>query len=197
MYSKPDIYVTKTEQFTPQQERILAIIAGLKRKIPMVIGGGASLALQDIVVNDEDGEPMKVADIDVITSQEGAYALNRILRPLELKQVEFGVKDPFNSHFGVFSNDGAVLEVMGDLAVRVSGSDADGTWHSYEHRLENPKMVNYKGLIVPVSSLDDQFISYLRLDRPKDRRKIEAIAEHLAKGNGTELSPMTYTFGRN
>src|SRR3989344_8852125 len=100
MYSNPDIYVTKTEQFTPQQERILAIIAGLKRKIPMVIGGGASLALQDIVVNDEDGEPMKVADIDVITTQEGAYALNRILRPLELKQVEFGVKDPFNSHFG-------------------------------------------------------------------------------------------------
>jgi predicted nucleotidyltransferase len=129
-----------------------------------VLAGSLSLALQGVNV-----EPH---DIDLLTDRQGAFRINAMLKKYEKKAVDYAETEKVSSFFGVFEIQGVKVEVMGDYRER------QGTkWVSLSNRLANPKTIEVDGIRIPVSSLEDQLVSYRRLKRPKDAEKIRKILQ--------------------
>jgi hypothetical protein len=129
-----------------------------------VLAGSLSLALQGVNV-----EPH---DIDLLTDRQGAFRINAMLKKYEKKAVDYAETEKVSSFFGVFEIQGVKVEVMGDYRER------QGTkWVSLSKRLANPKTIEVDGIRIPVSSLEDQLVSYRRLKRPKDAEKIRKILQ--------------------
>ena len=129
-----------------------------------VLAGSLSLALQGVNV-----EPH---DIDLLTDRQGAFRINAMLKKYEKKAVDYAETEKVSSFFGVFEIQGVKVEVMGDYRER------QGTkWVSLSKRLANPKTIEVDGIRIPVSSLEDQLVSYRRLKRPKDAEKTRKILQ--------------------
>jgi hypothetical protein len=114
------------------------------------LAGSLSLALQGINV-----EPH---DIDVLTDRQGAFRINAMLKKYEKKAVEYAETEKVSSFFGIFEIQGVKVEVMGDYR-------------------EKPKIIEVDEIRIPVSSLEDQLVSYRRLKRTKDAEKIRKISQ--------------------
>ena len=128
------------------------------------MAGSVSLALQGVNV-----EPH---DIDLLTDRQGAFRINAMLKKYEKKVVDYAETEKVSSFFSVFEIQGVKVEVMGDYRER------QGTkWVSLSKRLANPKTIEVDGMRIPVSSLEDQLVSYRRLKRPKDAEKIRKILQ--------------------
>lgn len=129
-----------------------------------VVAGSLSLALQGVNVVPHD--------IDLLTDRQGAFRINAMLKKYEKKAVDYAETDKVSSFFGIFEIQGVKVEVMGDYRER------QGTkWVNLSKRLANPKIIEVDGMRLPVSSLEDQLMSYRRLKRPKDAEKIRKISQ--------------------
>ncbi len=129
--------------------------------------GSLSLYLQSVKI--------KAKDIDILTDKEGAYQINRIFEEYEIQKVQFSKSDLFYSHYGKFSIKGVITEIMGDLSIFI-----DGKWTSdIRNRLNSKEILLYEGLKIPISPLQDQLKSYIRLKRSKDLKKIRMIKKTL------------------
>jgi len=75
--------------------------------------------------------------------------------------VKYRVAEVIRSHFGVLVVDGVTVEVMGEVQTRSS----DGTWTDPVDVSANRRFVRFKGLSVPVMSLEHEVQAYARLGR--------------------------------
>ena len=146
----------------------LGIVASCFKEynIPWVLIGTASLSLQNVAI-----EPV---DIDILTTAEAAYRAGDALKEYKEIPVSYGTTEFFRSYRGVYTIDGVKVEVMGDFEERVGEE-----WIPLSERLSSPIMIPLGSMEIPVSSLQDQLVSYQRLGRKEDRVKIDAIKRAL------------------
>lgn len=134
------------------------------QNINWVLVGSSSLALQNVKVNPHD--------IDIMTNKKGAEKINILLKEFEIKPIVFGKTERFESHLGEFNIYGVKVEVMGELKEKIKNR-----WISLENRLKDNKIIEVKGLKIPVSLLDEQLESYSSSERKKDFVRTRKIKE--------------------
>lgn len=116
--------------------------------------GSTSFALQGVPVE----EP---ADIDVQTTDSGAYAIEELFPDAVVEPVSRSASDRIRSHFGELRIEGVSVEVMGDVQKR----RADGSWESPVDVESHREMIEWEGFEVPVLSLSYEAAAYERLGR--------------------------------
>ncbi len=129
-------------------------------EITWALTGSTSFALQGLAVTPHD--------IDIQTDAPGAYAIERYLSAYVTRPVAFSAAENIRSHFGRFTLDGLVVEVMGDIQKR----QIDGTW---EPPVPLKRYIDYivdQEMRLPVLSLAYEYQAYLTLGRLERARMI-------------------------
>jgi predicted nucleotidyltransferase len=153
-------------EITEVLKKISGMIQG--HGIKWVVVGTVSLALQ--------GVDIQPKDIDIISTKEDTFRISEILKEFEIKPVEFGRTLLFESYMGVYAIEGVKVEVMGDFREKI-----DNKWVSLNERLISPVIVDIDNVPIPVSTLEDQLLSYEKLGRPKDSERARKIREFLGQ----------------
>ncbi len=120
--------------------------------VTWALTGSLSFALQ--------GVPVEPDDVDVQTTEAGAYELERRLSEAVVDPVSLESSDGIRSHFGAFDLAGVRVEVMGALQKR-----ADGAWEPPVDVTDHRRWITVDGLDVPVLSLEYEATAYERLGR--------------------------------
>jgi len=134
------------------------------QNIKWVIVGSASLALHSVKVNPHD--------IDIMTDKEGAKKINAILKEYEIKPIVYGKTERFESHLGEFKINNVKIEVMGELREKIKNK-----WISLDNRLDNHTKIKFNNMTLPVSNLNEQYLSYKDSERRKDFVRTRKIKE--------------------
>lgn len=121
--------------------------------IEWALTGSTSFALQ--------GVPMEPHDIDVQTTESGAYAIQEHCSAVVVDPVTFTESPSIRSHFGTLEIGGATVEIMGDLQKRLD----DGTWEPPVHIAAHRTWVTFRDHDVPVLTLAYEAEAYDQLDR--------------------------------
>mgnify|MGYP001573404185 CR=1 FL=1 len=134
--------------------------------VPYCFIKSSSLALQGLPVNPND--------IDILTTAEGAYNLQRALQPQGnlVREVQYSTDGMFGSYFGRLNIDGIPVEIIGEFTEKHSKG-----WKSNKKVLEERVFVYKNGCLIPVSSLQDERESYEELKREKDAVKRKVLNE--------------------
>lgn len=130
---------------------------------PWALTGSASFALQ--------GVPVEPNDIDVQTTEAGAYAIESAFADRVVEPVSFSAADRITSHFGALELGGVRVEVMGAVRKR----RPDGTWEPPVDVREHRRFVDLDGRSVPVLSLQYEAAAYERLGRDE---RAALLSEH-------------------
>ncbi|MBD3192802.1 MAG: hypothetical protein GF308_19340 [Candidatus Heimdallarchaeota archaeon] len=149
----------------------LSVLEFLTKKLlkaNWVLVGSLSLALQGVNIHPKD--------IDILTDKAGALTCNKLLKDFCLEPIKWSKTEKFASYFGKFRMEKILVEIMGDLEIKYQD-----TWRKIDSRLKNVTYVQINELRVPVSPLEAQLESYQRLNREKDRLRVQLIQEKLAK----------------
>lgn len=152
-------------------QRFLSVLTLLLEKCTAmdeqwVVAGSMSLALQGVNVSP--------SDIDVVTTKDGAFKINDLLKQWEAKSVEFGCTEQYKSYYGKFKIQDISIDVMGALKEK-----RNGKWISLSSRLSSPKIVTIAGRDLPVTPLKHQLESYKMSEREKDKVIIQKIEQTL------------------
>jgi hypothetical protein len=152
--------------------RQLGAVVQLCRLFPLdrvswALTGSAGHALQ--------GVPVEVHDIDVQTDEPGAYAVASVLAVDTLEPVRIVESDVMKSHLGRFRLHGVVVEVMGAVQTRTTGSEWLPPTNPADHRVLVP--LGDEGVQVPVLSLRYEAEAYDRLGRAA---RVQLLRRHLA-----------------
>lgn len=118
------------------------------------------------------GIPVDPHDIDIQTTESGAYEIEKRLAEFIVCPVRFSESDTIRSHFGECRIHGVKVEIIGDIEKR----DASGEWSSpvdLEHLLQ---FIKYKGLEIPVLPLAYEYQAYLKMGR---REKAALLKQYL------------------
>ncbi|MFC4438183.1 MULTISPECIES: nucleotidyltransferase domain-containing protein [Natrialbaceae] len=121
--------------------------------VPWALTGSTSFALQ--------GVPLTPNDVDVQTTEDGAYEIERRFAAQVVEPVSFAESASIRSHFGALEQDGVRVEIMGDVRKRRDG----GTWGSPIELAEHHEFVTVDGVRVPVLSLEYEADAYEKLGR--------------------------------
>ena len=150
-------------------EVLKLILSRLKnREIKWVLVGSASLALQGMEINPKD--------IDILTNKKGAFEIDELPKEYEVEPVEYRKSELFQSFLGEFVILNMKVDVMGSLKERF-----DNEWVDLSPRLLSPKIIEIRGMTVPVSSLHEQQRANERLGREKDSIRVQKIREFLER----------------
>jgi hypothetical protein len=137
----------------PHRRAVLALAEGLAdADVDLALTGSASFALQ--------GVPVEPDDVDVQTTEAGAYAIEAAFTERVVDPVEFTEAEEIRSHFGVLELEGVRVEVMGD----VQRQRADG-WSEPTNVVANRESVTLEGRRIPVLSLAYEARAYAELGR--------------------------------
>ena len=139
-------------------ERFLAVLEALVvrlegRSIDWALTGSTAHVLQGVSVTPND--------VDVQTTEEGAYAIEAVFAGEVVDPVSPTESTTIRSHFGAFELGEIRVEVMGDVQKR----RADGTWEPPVDVTEHRTFVDVGGLSVPVLSLEYEVAAYERMGR--------------------------------
>ena len=118
-----------------------------------VVTGSLSFALQGI--------PVTPHDIDIQTDEAGAYEIERCFSEYVVRNVVFSSTDKIRSHFGALLIDGIEVELMGDIQKRLE----DGSWEEPVDLERHKRIVEVKGMHIPVLSLEYEYQAYLKIGR--------------------------------
>lgn len=118
--------------------------------IPFTVIGGASVALH--------GVPIRVKDIDILTTVEGAYRFGELLASYATSPVALSDNGVYRSHFGRFNFGGVDVEVMAALERWHGGQWIDTTSATLDS-------VDLDGVAVPVPWLEEEWLAYIRRGR--------------------------------
>jgi hypothetical protein len=133
---------------------VRAIAAGLQElPFPWAITGSLGFALQ--------GSEAIVNDIDLQTSQEGAFEIERRFTPESRRKVAFSQADRIRSYFGAIEIAGLKVEIMGALQKRMP----DGSWEDPVDVSAHRVWVEMVGLKLPVMDLQYEYLAYRILGR--------------------------------
>ncbi|MBR9689957.1 MAG: hypothetical protein GOV01_03615, partial [Candidatus Altiarchaeota archaeon] len=130
---------------------ILEAVRG--HKINWMVIGSTNLALQGIDIH--------ARDIDILTTKEGALALNGILANFVVEPVKLSENKKFRSWFGKFNVNGCEVEVIGDLQSYDPGGDLWGETEDFKDKIT----VKFHELKVPCISLKKEYDAYIRLGK--------------------------------
>lgn len=95
------------------------------------------------------GVPFDPNDIDIQTTEEGAYAIEELLDEHVVEPVRYLESERITSHLGAFAVSGVEVEVMGAVQKRRK----DGSWESPVDVTEHRRFVDVGEYRVPVLSL--------------------------------------------
>jgi hypothetical protein len=123
------------------------------RGVTWALTGSASFALR--------GVPVEPDDVDVQTTEAGAYEIEAAFEERVVDPVSFSESEAIRSHFGALELDGVRVEIMGALQKR----RPDGTWEPPVDVATHRTVVDVGGTAVPVLSLDYEAEAYERLGR--------------------------------
>lgn len=143
---------------TALDERYLEVLETLsttldRRSVTWALTGSTSFALQDV--------PLTPNDIDVQTTESGAYEIEELFSEQVINPVSFSESDAIRSHYGALELNGVRVEVMGALQKRRT----DGTWESPVDITEHRRFVDIVDIRIPVLSLQYEAEAYERLGR--------------------------------
>lgn len=119
------------------------------------VTGSLGLALQ--------GMDIPVHDIDLQTSQSGAYKIEELLNNYIVQPVRYLASPGIRSHLGALEINGVKVEIMGDVEKLL----ADHTWESPVRVEQHRQWISIEGLQVPVLSLAYEYEAYQKLNRPE------------------------------
>lgn len=122
-------------------------------EVTWALTGSTSFALQ--------GVPVEPNDIDVQTTEDGAYAIAEQFPEQVVEKVQFRASETIRSHFGELDFDGISVEVMGDLQKRLN----DGSWEDPVDVTTHREYVTVQQMQIPVLSLEYEAQAYDRLGR--------------------------------
>jgi hypothetical protein len=119
------------------------------------------------------GMPVEVHDIDLQTSQEGAYQIEARLAEYVTQPVHYKASARIRSHFGALEIEGIKVEIMGGVQKLLE----DGSWEEPAEVERYLRWINFEGLRVPVLELEYERQAYLKMGRGE---KAEMIRVWLA-----------------
>jgi hypothetical protein len=120
---------------------------------PWAITGSLGQALQ--------GVPLTPHDIDLQTTQAGAYEIEQLLHPYVTEPVREKVGAVLRSYFGRLVLEGVQVEVMGDIQKALPG----GGWDAPPVLEEVITRADLEGYQLPVLSLDYEIDAYRKMGR--------------------------------
>ncbi|GLY26215.1 hypothetical protein [Micromonospora sp. NBRC 101691] len=126
---------------------------------PWVVSGSLAAALLGVQVTP--------SDVDLESTAAGARLIGERLSRFQLSPVTYGGTDLVRSHFGRFRVAGTIVEVMGDLQIRIG----DG-WCAPFLAGRDPVVVPTPAGAVPVASRAAMAAQYDRLGRPDRARAL-------------------------
>lgn len=138
--------------------------------VAWALTGSTGMALQ--------GVPVEPNDIDVQTTEPGAYAIEEAFADEVTRPVEFRAAERIRSHFGAVELDGVRVEIIGALERR----QPDGTWEPADAIPRHRTTVDLDGQPTPVIELAYEVRAYERLGRV-DRAAL--VRDHLDGGSQT------------
>jgi len=116
------------------------------------------------------GATIEHNDIDVMTTKEGAYKIERVFSEVVTRMVALRISDNIQSHLGALEIDGVKVEIMGDLRLRRS----DGGWADPPNMTALTQRIRFEEMHIPVLDLEWERRSYTRLGRTE---RVEVIEE--------------------
>lgn len=151
-------------------ERYLDVVQRLTstlgdRSVTWALTGSTSFALQ--------GVPLEPNDIDVQTTEEAAYVIEKSFEEAVIDPVSRSESENIRSHFGVLELEGIRVEVMGAVQKRRN----DGTWEPPVAISEHRTFVEVQGTRIPVLSLQYEAEAYEQLGRSDRAELLAAYAD--------------------
>lgn len=135
------------------------------RDLDWALTGSTSFALQ--------GVPLEPNDIDVQTTESGAYAIEEAFAEEVVQPVDFRTAERIRSHFGAVDLEGVRVEIIGALERR----HPDGTWKAANALSDHRTTVEVCGQPVPVLELSYEARAYEQLGRTGRAAQIRAQLE--------------------
>jgi hypothetical protein len=154
--------VTLDEQWLDVLETLATRLG--ERSVTWALTGSTSFALQ--------GVPLTPADIDLQTTERGAYVVAELFSEQVVEPVSFAEAERIRSQFGVLALDGVRVEVMGAVQRR----RPDGTWEPPVDIPEHRTAVEVRDVRIPVLSLRYEAAAYERLGRSERAALLSAHA---------------------
>ncbi|NWG19146.1 MAG: hypothetical protein HXY39_02365 [Chloroflexi bacterium] len=128
--------------------------------IPWAITGSCGFALH--------GLPVTVHDIDIQTSDAGAYAIARLFAEYIIRPVAYRESPTIRSHLGALQIQGVEVEIMGHIQKRLP----DGDWEAPVDVLRHRCWIPFGDWRAPVLSLAYEAQAYERLGRAERARML-------------------------
>lgn len=139
------------ERFVDALETIRATLE--RESVEWALTGSTSLALQ--------GVPVEPNDIDIQTTEDGAYSIETLFSDRVVTPVSFSQTDSIRSHFGELDIRGVSVEIIGDPQKRSGAS----TWDPPIDLESKREFVSFEGQMMPVLSLQYEANAYERLGK--------------------------------
>lgn len=148
------------------KSEIITALEVLYRKLKImnnswVIVGSLSLSLQ--------GMKIKVNDIDILTTEKGAFELEMLSEDYVTESVEFSENERWgkniSSYWGKAKIKGVKIDIIGDF--KVNGE----ILHDINEKSVNE--INFKGMNLKVISLNNEYYGYKSIGREKKAKKIK------------------------
>lgn len=146
------------------RDAVKTLAAALDDGVTWALTGSTSFALQ--------GVPLTPNDVDVQTTEDGAYEIERRFASQVVEPVSFDESASIRSHFGALEQNGLRVEIMGDVRKR----RADGTWEPPIELASHREFVTVDGVRVPILSLEYEADAYETLGRTE---RAALLREHV------------------
>jgi hypothetical protein len=149
-----------TEQYFLDALRIICTRLN-EHQVIWAVTGSLGMALQ--------GMDIEVHDIDIQTSQHGAYEIEGYFPEYIVKPVHYLASERMRSHLGVLEIEGVKVEIIGDVQKLLDGQ----VWEKPVNVKQYRRWINVEGMQVPVISLEYEHQAYLKMGRIEKAEKIK------------------------
>jgi len=137
-----------------------------KSRVFWILSGSVSLCLQGVDIIPSN-------DIDILTDEKGSRKIDQLLHQYRTKKPEFSETDKYRSIFGIYQIGKMQIEVMANFQYKL----LNGNW-SKQNQLHKTLTLDYKGMEIPVLSLNQELAEYTNTGK---MGKVELIKARLAE----------------
>ncbi|WP_049926915.1 nucleotidyltransferase domain-containing protein [Halopiger goleimassiliensis] len=149
----------------PQFQAVLRTLAKRLDDVEWALTGSTAFALRDV--------PLEPNDVDVQTTEDGAYEIADRFQEAVVDPVSFEESDRIRSHFGALELRGIRVEIMGALQKR----EPDGTWEPPVDVAARRAWIDVDGSRIPAFPLEYEARAYERLGRTDRAELLREWAE--------------------
>jgi hypothetical protein len=142
---------------------------------PWAVTGSLGLFLQGVEVD--------VHDIDLQSTKEGAFAIERALKEYGIRKVEYLESEKIRSFFGQLAINGIKVEIMGDIQ-----KDVGSEWGPPSDLTAWIRWMEVGELSIPVLDLEFEYEAYRMLGRDEKAKKIRIALDHQEGADPEEKS---------